>query len=52
MFLNTGSIAKTSSELFAHRNTVLNRLRRFGELTGIDLRVPAESARVVVAWLG
>lgn len=52
VFLRTGSIAETSSSLFTHRNTVLNRLRRFAELTGIDLRVPAEAAKVVVAWLG
>lgn len=52
VFLRTGSIAGTSSALFTHRNTVLNRLRRFAELTGIDLRVPVEAARVVVAWLG
>ena len=52
VFLRTGSIAETSSALFTHRNTVLNRLRRFAELTGIDLRVPADAAKVVVAWLG
>lgn len=51
VFLRTGSIAETSSQLFAHRNTVLNRLRRFYDLTGIDLKVPAEAAKVVVAWL-
>lgn len=52
VFLATGSISETSRALYAHRNTVLNRLRRFGELTGIDLKVPAEAAKVVVAWLG
>lgn len=52
VFLKTGSISETSRLQFAHRNTVLNRLRRFGELTGIDLRVPTDAARVVIAWLG
>lgn len=52
VFLVTGSISETSATLFAHRNTVLNRLRRFGELTGLDLKVPNEAAKVVVAWLG
>lgn len=50
VFLATGSIAETSKQLFAHRNTVLNRLRRFADLTGIDLKVPIEAAKVVVAW--
>jgi hypothetical protein len=51
-YLHTGSVTDTAEQLFAHRNTVLNRLRRFSELTGVDLHVPAQAARVVVAWLG
>ena len=51
-FLLTGSVADTAEQLFAHRNTVLNRLRRFSDLTGIDLHVPAQSAQVVIAWIG
>ena len=35
---------------FCHRNTILNRLNRFQELTGIDLTIPAQAARLVVAW--
>ena len=35
--------------LFCHRNTILNRLHRFQDLTGIDLAVPAQAARLVVA---
>ncbi|HRO30403.1 CdaR family transcriptional regulator [Citricoccus sp.] len=49
-YLRTGSIAETSTELFCHRNTVTNRLRRFQELTGIDLTVPDQAARAVIAF--
>ena len=49
-YLNTGNITVTSEQLFCHRNTILNRLNRFEELTGIDLAVPAKSARLIVAW--
>lgn len=49
-FLATGSITVTAQRLFCHRNTILNRISRFQELTGVDLAVPAQAARVVVAW--
>jgi hypothetical protein len=49
-FLSTGNITTTAQALFCHRNTILNRLNRFQELTGIDLTVPAQVARLVVAW--
>lgn len=49
-FLTTGSITTTAQELFCHRNTILNRLNRFEELTGISLTVPDQAARLVVAW--
>jgi hypothetical protein len=49
-YLNTGNVTVTSEQLFCHRNTILNRLNRFQELTGIDLAVPARTARLVVAW--
>lgn len=49
-YLSTGNITVTSEQLFCHRNTILNRLNRFEELTGIDLAVPAKSARLIVAW--
>ena len=48
--LRNGNITDTAQVLFCHRNTVLNRVSRFQELTGIDLTVPAQSARLVVAW--
>lgn len=49
-FLTTGSISVTAARLYCHRNTILNRLRRFEELTGIDVTIPVQAARVVVAW--
>lgn len=49
-FLSTGNITTTAQALFCHRNTILNRLHRFQDLTGIDLAVPSEAARLVVAW--
>lgn len=49
-YLSTGNITATAEQLFCHRNTILNRLNRFQELTGIDLTVPAQAARLVVAW--
>jgi hypothetical protein len=49
-FLSTGNITTTAQALFCHRNTILNRLNRFQELTGIDLAVPSQAARLVVAW--
>jgi hypothetical protein len=51
-YLATGSVAQTAATVYAHRNTVLARLSRFRELTGMDLRVPIQSARVAVAWTG
>ena len=49
-YLRTGSIGTSAGELFCHRNTVANRLRRFAELTGVDPMIPAEAARLVVGW--
>lgn len=49
-YLATGSVARTAELAFCHRNTVLNHLRRFEELTGIDVTVPAQAAKVVVGW--
>lgn len=51
-FLATGSVAGTAAAEFCHRNTVKNRLRRFRELTGIDLEVPEQAALAVVALAG
>lgn len=49
-YLDTGSVAASADMLFCHRNTMMNRMRRFAGLTGIDLTVPDQAARLVVAW--
>ncbi|UOQ57413.1 helix-turn-helix domain-containing protein [Leucobacter allii] len=49
-YLATGSIGRSATELFCHRNTVTNRLRRFAELTGVDPLVPEQAARLVIGW--
>ncbi|GAB3261965.1 CdaR family protein [Arthrobacter pigmenti] len=49
-YLATGSVAESSRRLFCHRNTVMNRLRRFADLADIDVMIPEQAARLVVAW--
>ena len=49
-YLATGSIAASAEAVFCHRNTMMNRLRRFADVTGIDVTVPMQAARLVVAW--
>lgn len=49
-YLRTGSVSESAAELFCHRNTLTNRLRRFADLTGIDPAVPERAARLVVGW--
>lgn len=44
-----GSVANTAEGLFCHRNTLLNRLSRFRDLTGQDVRLPADAAVVLLA---
>jgi len=45
----SGAVGDVAARLYCHRNTVLNRLRRFAELTGRDVTVPAEAATVLLA---
>ncbi|MGO3146825.1 MAG: PucR family transcriptional regulator [Leucobacter sp.] len=49
-YLTTGNISVSASQLFCHRNTLTNRLRRFAELTGVDPLIPEDAARLVVGW--
>ena len=44
------SVPKTAAALFCHRNTLLYRLTRFEELTGLDLR-RAQNAAEFSVWL-
>ncbi len=48
-YLRAGSVQETARALYCHRNTVLNRMSRFAELTGQDLTVPRSAAAVYLA---
>ncbi|WPU09627.1 helix-turn-helix domain-containing protein [Pseudarthrobacter oxydans] len=48
-YLRTGSVSETAGELYCHRNTVLNRLARFGQLTSFDPANPQDAAAVIAA---
>ncbi|ABK73434.1 regulatory protein [Mycolicibacterium smegmatis] len=50
-FADNGSVADTASVLYCHRNTVMNRIRRFEEATGISLRSPRSLAMVQLCLL-
>jgi len=50
-FLSTGSVPETARRESVHANTVSYRLRRVAELTGLDPRVPAQSALLVLALI-
>jgi hypothetical protein len=47
-YLGTGSIPETARREHVHANTVAYRLGRVKELTGLDARVPRESALLVL----
>ncbi|ALE75805.1 hypothetical protein FRP1_28360 [Pseudonocardia sp. EC080625-04] len=47
-YLDSGSVSEAAGVLYCHRNTVLNRLRRFAQLTGLDLTRPRDAALAVV----
>lgn len=50
-FLAVGSVPETARRESVHANTVSYRLRRVAELTGLDPRVPADSALLVLALI-
>ncbi|HWH31266.1 MAG TPA: helix-turn-helix domain-containing protein [Egibacteraceae bacterium] len=47
-YLACGSVPETAREDCVHVNTVAYRLKRVRELTGLDPRVPAEAAQLVL----
>lgn len=48
-FTACGSVQQAADRLYCHRNTVVNRLRRFAELTGCDVTVPDQAVLVQAA---
>ncbi|WP_159708608.1 CdaR family transcriptional regulator [Arthrobacter sp. 18067] len=49
-YLHTGSPSATADALYCHRNTVLKRLARFKELTGLDPSIPWDAATIRIAF--
>lgn len=47
-FARTGSAQRCAEQMYCHRNTVMNRLHRLGELTGLDMTRPQDAALVLV----
>jgi DNA-binding PucR family transcriptional regulator len=47
-YLRTGSVPETARRVHVHVNTVAYRLIRVRDLTGLDPRVPEESALLVL----
>ncbi|WP_232374894.1 PucR family transcriptional regulator [Mycolicibacterium mengxianglii] len=51
VFAESGSVSATAATLYCHRNTVLNRIRKFEQATGINLRTPRSLAMVQLCLL-
>jgi hypothetical protein len=50
-FAESGSVSDTAAELYCHRNTVMNRIRKFEDVTGVSLRSPRALAMVQLCLL-
>ena len=49
-YTSTGSVKATATALYCHRNTVVNRLQHFREVSGLDLTVPVQAALALVLF--
>ncbi|MFE7421192.1 PucR family transcriptional regulator [Rhodococcus sp. NPDC057529] len=49
VYAANGDVSTSAALLFCHRNTVMKRLRRFRELTGMDMTIPEQAAQAIVA---
>jgi len=47
-FLESGSVTVTAQRLYCHRNTIVNRLNRVKELTGLNANTPREAATLLL----
>ena len=48
-FKNSGNLTRISEELFTHYNTVLYRIKRIEEITGVNLNNPSERLNLEIA---
>ncbi|MGF6885182.1 hypothetical protein ABIA39_003243 [Nocardia sp. GAS34] len=48
-FLESGNVGQVATRLYRHRNTVLKRLQRFRDLTGLDVTIPGDAALALLA---
>ncbi|MFF8764217.1 PucR family transcriptional regulator [Nocardiopsis dassonvillei] len=48
-YYRTGSVTEVAQAMFCHRNTVINRLRRFAEATGLDVTRPVDASAAHLA---
>ena len=49
LYAETGSVKDTAERLYCHRNTVVNRLRGFQELSGLDVTIPNDMALALLS---
>lgn len=49
LYLDSGSIQETAEAQFCHRNTIVKRLARFEEITGLRLSKPRDAALALLA---
>lgn len=52
VYLSTGTVKSTASSMYCHRNTVVNRLRTFEDVTGLDVTVPGQAMEAVLLLAG
>ena len=50
-YLSAGTVPETARRLHYHRNTALNHLHRFAEVTGLDATVPEDAALILVSGI-
>lgn len=48
-YLEVGSVTVTAERLFCHRNTIVNRMNRIKDLTGLDAGMPKQAATLLLA---
>lgn len=51
-YFRTGSVTEVAQRMFCHRNTVINRLRRFADATGLDVSRPVDASAAQLALAG